>query len=169
MSRPITVKEPRRRKPDPPPQNRIIKRFGGRHLIFRTKIGGWPFVPHSYLLISAFRGPVWVFYGIGQIWLTHRKNGQIGGWTIRSPRLASKQLLEMMERLRPQLEHFIEYCKQHAIEGTIVLEKRVVEFHWTFGHELPGEQLKPEHSADLEPEFRRLVDAFEPLPAEGEK
>lgn len=165
MSRPASTRVPKRRKPGPAPENRIIKRFGGRHLIFRTKIGGWPLVPHSYLLISAFRGPVWVFYGIGQIWLTHRKNGQIGGWTLRSPRIASKPLLALVEQLRPQLEHFIQFCQQHSIEGTIVLEKNVIEFHWTFGHELPKERLKPEHSADLEPEFRRLVDAFERLRA----
>lgn len=142
-------------------QNKIIKRFGGRHLIFRTKVGGWWMVPKPYLLISSFRGPVWVFYGAGQIWFTHKKDREIENWFVRRPRLGSKVLSKILDRLEPQLKDFVHFCNSRSVEGTIVIERKVIEFHWTFGNEpLPKEKEKPENAGTLESNFRELVDAF---------
>lgn len=158
MKTPTT--SPAREAPETPAENRIIRRFGGRHLIFRTRVGGWQLVPHPYLLISNFRGPVWVFYGIGQIWLTHRKVRLIGSWIVRAPRLASARLLALVDRLQAPLEAFVRYCEEHGIEGTLVLEQKTIEFHWTFGQELAREKQKPDHSSDLETQFGILVAAY---------
>lgn len=164
------MKTPEREVPETVPRaaSRIIRRFGGRHLIYRTRIGGWTVIPHSYLLISPIKGPVWIFYGIGQIWLTHRKSGRVGGWIVRSPRIASRILLGMVERLHPELEQFIAYCDEHGVEGTIVMERRVIEFHWIFGEELPDERDKPEQSRGLHVAFARLVEAFERAAPSGD-
>ena len=68
--------------------NRVIKRFGGRHLIFRTQLGdSWRVLPKPYALVSTFRGPVWFFYGIGQVWVTHKKYREFDGWMARVPRM----------------------------------------------------------------------------------
>lgn len=147
--------------PEDPGRNRIIRRFGGRHLIFRTRLGGWPLLPRPCLLVSAFRGPVWIFYGVGQIWLTHRRAGEIDGWLVRAPRVASGKLLALLDRLNDPLARFIAYCRRHGIEGTIVIERQAMEFHWTFGLELSNEKLKAENSPELEPEFKKLVEQFE--------
>jgi hypothetical protein len=141
--------------------NRIIKRFGGRHLIFRTKTGGWWMIPKPYVLVSSFRGIVWVFYGIGQIWATHKKEGQIEDWIIRKPRFISKTVSNILDKIRPQLVDFIEFCNSQSIEGTIVIERKMIEFHWTFGNEpLPKEKQKPENSETLDSNFNDLVEAF---------
>ena len=65
--------------------NQVVKKYGGRHLIFRTEAAGLWFVPTPCALISSFRGLVWAFYGIGQVWLTHKKTHKIGGWMARMP------------------------------------------------------------------------------------
>ncbi len=129
-------------------------------MIFRTKVSGWPLVPRPYLLISRFRGPVWVFYGIGQIWLTHRKLKEFDSWIVRAPRVASKRLIAIVDALENELREFIAFCNSHGIEGTIVLERNTIEFHWTFGFELNREKEKPDHAADLDSHFRKLVDSF---------
>lgn len=142
-------------------ENRIIKRFGGRHLIFRTKLGGWWMVPKPYLLISSFRGAVWIFYGFGQIWATHSKDRQIEDWIVRKPRIRSKAVMDILDRIEPQVSEFVNYCNSQSIEGTIVLERKMIEFHWTFGNEpLPKEKEKPENSETLDSHFNLLVDAF---------
>ena len=140
--------------------NRIIKRFGGRHLIFRTKTGGWWMIPRPYVLVSSFRGPMWVFYGAGQIWLTHKKLREFGGWLARIPRLANKKVLGIVEALDADITTFVDYCNDHGIEGTIVIETRCIEFHWTFGDELPKEEEKNTHASPLDEQFSQLCDRF---------
>ncbi len=117
-------------------------------------------MPHPYLLISSFRGPVWVFYGIGQIWLTHRKLFRIGDWIVRTPRLRSRHLTEKLNQMKTPLKEFIGFCDAHGIQGTIVMERQILEFHWTFGFELEKEKQKPDHSAGMDVQFARLVEAF---------
>ena len=42
-----------------------------------------------------------------------------------------------------------------------MIEKKVLEFHWTFGNEpLEAEKKKPECTSSLENNFQELVDAF---------
>jgi hypothetical protein len=140
--------------------NRIIKRFGGRHLIFRTKTGGWWMLPKPYVLISSFRGPVWVFYGVGQIWVTHKKLREISGWMVRVPRFVNATVTQIVDKLEPGISEFINFCNQHGIEGTLVIERKLIEFHWTFGDELDLEKHKKEHAESLESSFRTLCDQY---------
>ncbi len=140
--------------------NKIIKRYGGRHLIFRTKVGGWWFMPRSYALVSSFRGMVWAFYGIGQIWLTHRKTEKIGGWMTRRPRLGSSKIKQMIDAMEPQLAEFVSFCNENGIEGTVAIETKAIEFHWTFGFELSDETKKKEHCESVNAKFESLVKRF---------
>ena len=142
-------------------QNKIIKKFGGRRLIFRQKVGGWWLIPKPYTLVSSFRGPIWIFYGAGQIWLTHKKETEIEGWFVRRPRVASKTVSNILNEIMTPLTGFIKHCNDLSIEGTVVIEKKVLEFHWTFGNEpLEAEKKKPECTSSLENNFQELVDAF---------
>ena len=133
--------------------DRVIKRFGGRHLIFRTSPGHYRVLPHPYVLISSFRGPIWVFYGVGQLWLTHRKSREYSGWLARVPRFRPGRVVEIVEKLTTELEQFTDFCNDAGIEGTILIERRVIEFHWTFGFELEKENQKREHCSLLEEKF----------------
>ena len=142
-------------------QNRIIKKFGGRHLIFRTEPSKWRVFPKPYVLVSSFRGPIWVFYGVGQLWLTHKKFHEIGGWMARTPRVRSQEVTQITESIEPELAQFIEFCNEHGIEGTVLIEKEVIEFHWTFGFELEKESGKEEHAEELESHFQSVVDAYQ--------
>ena len=137
--------------------NRIVKKFGGRHLIFRTTPNSMRILPRPYVLVSSFRGPIWVFYGLGQVWLTHKKLHEFAGWMARAPRLRSREVTAITEELGPDLESFINYCNESGIEGTILIEKKVIEFHWTFGFELEKEKLKVENADTLETRFQELV------------
>ena len=142
-------------------EKRIIKRFGGRHLIFRTRIeNGWRILPRSYALISDFTGPVWFFYGLGQIWITHTKFKQYDCWTARVPRLGGSKLVKLLTALEPALTEFTRHCNENGIEGTVVVEHELIEFHWTFGYSLEKEKMKPEQSDVLDSQFNKLVDAF---------
>ena len=141
--------------------NRVIKRFGGRHLIFRTSMEpGWRILPRSYALVSDFIGPVWFFYGLGQIWVTHKKFKRYDGWTARIPRFGGAKLVELLEKLESELIEFTHHCNQNGIEGTVVLEPSLIEFHWTFGYSLEKEKMKPEQSDALDAQFNKLVEAF---------
>ena len=143
-----------------PVQNRIIKRLGGRHLIFRTRSGKGSLLPRAYALISNFRGPMWFFYGLGQVWLTHKKYKEYDGWLARVPRVWSPKITSLLDRLETAITRFTHYCNENGIEGTIVLEPSLIEFHWTFGYPLAVEKEKKEHSNLVEGEFQKLVDAF---------
>ena len=142
-------------------ENRVIKRFGGRHLIFRTRIEtGWHLLPRSYALISDFSGPVWFFYGLGQIWITHTKFKKYDCWTARVPRLGGSKLVKLLTALEPALITFTNHCNENGIEGTIVVEHDLIEFHWTFGYSLEKEKMKPEQSDVLDTQFNKLVEEF---------
>ena len=146
--------------------NKVIKRFGGRHLIFRAKQGGWWLAPRPYVLVSSFRGPIWMFYGAGQIWVTHKKIREIGGWMARVPRLNNKKVLKILDAIENELSAFINFCNEHGIEGTIVIESKVIEFHWTFGDELDKESQKKEHTSPLDQQFQTLCDRFQQVKQE---
>jgi hypothetical protein len=141
--------------------NRIIKRFGGRHLIFRTQLQkNWRVLPRSYGLVSDFCGPVWFFYGLGQIWVTHKKYRQYDGWTARVPRIGGAKIVKLLDSLESAITEFTHHCNTNGIEGTLVLEPEVIEFHWTFGYSLEKEKMKPEECGLLDSDFEKLVDAF---------
>ena len=116
--------------------NRVIKRFGGRHLIFRTRLGKWQVLPRPYGLVSTFRGPVWFFYGIGQVWVTHKKYQEYDGWMARVPRIWAPEITSLLDQLAPQITEFTHHCNERGIEGTLVIEPTLLEFHWTFGYPL---------------------------------
>ena len=141
-------------------QDRVIKRMGGKHLIFRTKTGGWWMLPKPYVLVSTFRGPVWIFYGVGQVWVTHKKLREIDGWMARVPRFVSNKLIKILDHVEPKLKEFITYCNDSGIEGTIVMERKCLEFHWQCGVELDKERAKPDNSDALDRHFHELVDKF---------
>ncbi len=140
--------------------NRIIKRLGGRHLIFRTEMGSWRWLPRPYALVSTFRGPVWLFYGVGQIWLTHQKHQSFDGWLSRIPRLPAPKTIALLDSLTEPLSEFTHYCNEHGVEGTVVIEPKVIEFHWTFDYDLKKEKMKTEKTNLLDAPFQKLVDAY---------
>lgn len=141
--------------------NRIIKRFGGRHLIFRTQLDdGFRILPKPYAIVSTFRGPVWFFYGLGQVWLTHKKYHDFDGWMARLPRISAPRIQKLLDALESQLTEFTHHCNENGIEGTIIVEPTTIEFHWTFGYSLEKEKLKQEASTVLDSQFQKLVDAF---------
>ncbi len=147
-------------KADAEQLNKVIKRFGGRHLIFRTKSGGWWMTPRPYVLVSSFRGPVWMFYGAGQIWITHKKLRDIGGWMARVPRIANKKILQIVDSLDSDIAKFTGFCNEHGIEGTLVIDRQAIEFHWTFGDQLQQEKLKNDNAAPLDDQFKALCDRY---------
>ena len=140
--------------------NRVIKRFGGRHLIFRTQLGKWRVLPRPYGLVSTFRGPVWFFYGAGQVWITHKKYREYDGWLARVPRVWAPKITSLLDKLESQITEFTHHCNEHGIEGTIVIEPTLLEFHWTFGYPLEKEKLKKEHADMLDTQFQKLVEVF---------
>lgn len=142
--------------------NKVVKRFGGRHLIFQACVAKKSLLPRPYALVSSFRGSDWFFYGIGQVFVTHRLLGEFESWEARVPRSSkpAAKLEKLLMELEPELGAFIRHCNEHGIEGTIVVEENVIEFHWTFGHELEQEKLKAENKSQLELKFDALVAEF---------
>ena len=141
--------------------NRVIKRFGGRHLIFRTQLGNsWRVLPKPYALVSTFRGPVWFFYGIGQVWVTHKKYREFDGWISRVPRIGSPKIVSLLDKLGNSLTKFTHFCNENGIEGTIVIESRVIEFHWTFEYAAEQEGMKQDHTDILDAPFQTLVNRY---------
>jgi len=142
--------------------NKVVKRFGGRHLIFRTNAGKKSILPKPYALVSSFRRTDWLFYGVGQVFLTHEKLGQFQNWMARVPRGAKSHanLEKLLMSMEPELNSFIDHCNEHGIEGTIIIEENVIEFHWTFGEELEEEKLKDENKSPLAKKFDDLVAAY---------
>lgn len=140
--------------------NRVIRRLGGRHLIFRAQVRKGGLLPKPYGLVSTFRGPVWFFYGMGQVWLTHRKYHAYDGWLSRVPRLGGTGVTNLMDHLQPAITEFTHHCNEQGIEGTLVVEPFKIEFHWTFGYPLRQEKLKKENTDMLETQFQKLVDVF---------
>ena len=154
--------QPNAKNKAPKPENKVVKRFGGRHLIFHTSTHKKSLLPKPYALVSSFRGSDWIFYGVGQVFLTHEALGEFEGWIARVPRRSKSHAMfeKLVMTLEPELNAFIAYCNEHQIEGTIVLEEHVIEFHWSFGHELEQEKLKDENKSPLAKKFDELVAAF---------
>ena len=146
--------------PSAPAKNKIIRRFGGRHFVYRVKYDRWWMIPKPYALISSIRGPVWAFYGVGQIWITHKKWREIEGWFARISRVGADALSELIASLQEPLESFIRGCNENEIRGTIVIEKKVIEFHWTVGRHVQKPEKCDERDQWLEAHFKILVDAF---------
>ncbi len=141
--------------------NRIIKRLGGRHLIFRTQLRSWNILPRPYALVSTFRGPIWFFYGIGQVWVTHKGYREFDGWMSRIPRVPAPKIVQLLDKLESPLTEFTRYCNQHGIEGTIVIESNMIEFHWTFDYSVEKEAMKQSHTDILDQPFQQLVECFQ--------
>ena len=141
--------------------NRVIKRFGGRHLIFRTQLGdSWRVLPKPYALVSTFRGPVWFFYGIGQVWVTHKKYHAFAGWMARVPRIGSPEIICLLDKLEPAITEFTHFCNENGIEGTIVIDSNVIEFHWIFEYAAKKERMKQDHTDILDAPFKALADHY---------
>ncbi len=155
-----TESSPKENSGDEKILNRIIKRFGGRHLIFRTELGSWQFFRKPYALISPFRGPIWFFYGIGQIWVTHKKYHEFDGWMSRVPRLPAPKIVKLLDMLEEELTSITHYCNESGIEGTIVVEAKVIEFHWTFDYKVDKETEKKDKTDFLDAPFQKLVDKY---------
>lgn len=107
-----------------------------------------------------------MFYGVGQIWITHKKLREISGWMVRAPRLANKTITKIVDKLEPKIVEFINHCNKHGIEGTLVIERKLIEFHWTFGDELDREKHKQEHAESLDSRFQELCHNFVVVKAE---
>ncbi|MEZ6093102.1 MAG: hypothetical protein R3C03_02525 [Pirellulaceae bacterium] len=117
-------------------------------------------IANPYAFVSSVSGPVWFFYGIGQIWLTHEKSGAIDGWQIRLPRVRAKQFDATIQSLKEPLTSFVQFCNEHQIEGTIVLEQYEIEFHWLFGQGMKGGKQEPQLQNEIEKQFAILAEAF---------
>ncbi len=144
-----------------PAQKKVIQRLGGHHLILRLKKGRWWFVPKPYVLVSSIEGPLWVFYGLGQIWLTHKKVKYIKDWSVRVPRLVSGRLLDLIDRLEPDIENFIDYCNDQGLTATLVIERKVIECHWTLRRTEKQEENKGAHrKPDINSKFNELAEKF---------
>lgn len=139
----------------------FTRRLGGRHLIFRNHESGWSWIPRPYALISDFSGPVWFFYGLGQIWLSHQVVAEFDGWKARVPRIGGGKIKDLVSRLEPELTEFAHLCNEQGIEGTLVMELGLLEFHWTFDYDLKQERDKPEHADRIADRFQKLARAFE--------
>ncbi len=147
-----------------PGKKHIVHRLGGRHLIFRLNKGQglWRFVPRPYVLISCIQGPLWVFYGIGQIWLTHKKAKNIKDWAVRVPRFLSPSLIQLVDRLEPDIERFVDYCNDKGFTATLVIEKKVIEIHWTRRKTEPAEaeQKNDQPEKTIDEMFNELAQRF---------
>ena len=117
-------------------------------------------LPRPYALVSTFRGPVWFFYGIGQLWITHKKYRDFDGWMSRVPRVQADKIVQLLDKLDSPLTEFTRYCNQHGIEGTIVIESKIIEFHWTFDYSVAKEAMKQSHTDILDAPFQTLVDHY---------
>ena len=100
------------------------------------------------------------FYGIGQVWVTHKKYREFDGWLSRVPRISSPKLVAILDRIEPTITEFTHYCNENGIEGTIVVESKVIEFHWTFDYTVEKEKQKQNKTNILDVPFRKLVDAY---------
>jgi len=78
----------------------------------------------------------------------------------RVPRLPAPNTIALLEKLKEPLTEFTHYCNEHGLEGTVVVEPKVIEFHWTFGYELKQEKMKTEKTDLLDAPFQVLVDAY---------
>ena len=78
----------------------------------------------------------------------------------RVPRFVSSSVKKILERIEPKLAEFITFCNDKGVEGTVVVERKCLEFHWQCGVELDKEKFKRENSDELDRRFHELVDEF---------
>ena len=76
------------------------------------------------------------------------------------PRIGGSKLIKLLTEMEPALTEFTRHCNENGIEGTVVVEHNLIEFHWTFGYSLEKEKMKPEQSDVLDSQFNKLVEAF---------
>lgn len=149
---------------------RVIKRVGGRHLVYRVKEGAWRWLPRPYALISNIEGLILVFYGAGQIWVTHRKRHRINEWIVRVPRFASKRMVQIVQELETPISEFIEQVNDLDLIGTLILERRAIEFHWTVPRDKLGDrQPDVDREQVINASFNQLATAFAQLQLAGEE
>ena len=165
---------------DPPPETsrdsaageavekRVMTRAGGRHLVFRINEGRHWFLPRPYALISNIEGSILVFYGVGQIWITHRKLRRINDWLVRVPRFVSKKIITIVDQLEPDIAEFIEHVQHLDLIGTLVVERKVIEFHWTVPrNRRDGSDPRPDPQPIIDLNFNQLATAFARLQLVG--
>lgn len=144
------------------PGQRVIRKARGRHLVYRKSHGSLWFLPHPYALISNIEGSLLAFYGIGQLWATHRKLRRINDWYVRVPRFISKRIISLIDELEPHIDDFIEAVEQLGIIGTLIIERRVIEFHWTVpGGSARTTDTEAHPDSVIDAHFNRLASAFE--------
>lgn len=149
-------------------QKRIVTRAGGRHLVFRINEGRHWFLPRPYALISNIEGSILVFYGIGQIWVTHRKLRRINDWLVRVPRFVAKRIVRIVDGLEPDIAEFIEHIQHLDLIGTLIIERKVIEFHWTVPrNRRDGSDPLPDPQAIIDLNFNNLATAFARLQLVG--
>lgn len=150
-------------------RKKIVQRAGGRHLIFRIKNERMSLLPKPYALISNIEGSIWIFYGVGQIWITHRKLRKIRDWHVRVPRLTSKRVIEIIEKLEKDIEDFIEHVDNQGLIGTLVVERKVIEFHWTVPKAVADTQPNLDRKTVIDLQFNKLATTFAKLQLVGQE
>ncbi len=151
-----------------PIAKRVIQRAGGRHLVFRINKGPLWFVPKPYALISNIEGTILFFYGFGQIWVTHKKLRRIAEWFVRVPRFASKHIKRIVGELEPQIQTFIADVEKLGLIGTLVVERKVIEFHWTVPRDQRGDADQiADRKTKIDTAFNQLAAGFAKLQLEG--
>ncbi len=141
-----------------PIEARVTRHAGGNHLVYRVDRLNQPLKSAGRAILSSFEGPVLAFYGFGQIWVTHRKVRRINGWWLRLPRVGSKRLSDLVDRLEPDLFAFLQIIKRLDLQGTLIVERFSLEFHWTVR---PGQSEK--HFSDNVGHENALETAFHEL------
>ena len=153
-----------------PIAKKVIQKAGGRHLVFRIKRGPWWFLPKPYALISNIEGSILFFYGIGQIWVTHKKERRINDWMLRVPRFISKRINWLVNELQPEIVKFIDQIQEVEIIGTLIIERRVVEFHWTVPRQQRHASVPDEDRVQIiNDAFNRLAKEFAKLQLTGKE
>ncbi len=153
-----------------PVEKRIVRRAGGRHLVFRIQRPRNWLVPRPYALISNIEGPLWMFYGVGQVWITHRRIKRIRDWTLRVPRVVSHRIIELVGKLEQDIDRFISQIEDQDLIGTVLIDRRTIEFHWT----VPRDQREDSTNASkrqavVDLHFNQLATAFAKLQLVGEE
>jgi hypothetical protein len=78
----------------------------------------------------------------------------------RVPRLPAPKIVKLLDMLEEELTSFTHYCNESGIEGTIVVEAKVIEFHWTFDYKVDKETEKKDKTDFLDAPFQKLVDKY---------
>jgi len=163
-----TESNPNDAQPKEAVDKRVIKQAGGRHLVFRINRGPWWFLPKPYAMISNIEGSLLLFYGMGQLWATHRKQRIINDWIVRVPRLISKRIVGIVDELEKEIAEFVEKIDELGVIGTIMIERHVIEFHWTVPRQQRNDPRTDLHST-VDREFNRLAKAYAELQLVGQE